>query len=214
MSIPTAIRGFSGVGQFRRAAPGPQSEYRLLRAGPGSGGDPGADPFEFRVLGKPPAPQPRGQTTPWGITRVGGGAGVAPKTTGAVAFVIDTGIDLTHPDLNTTSAAAREFRRRVKLRRTTFTAMARMLPERSRAKDNTIGVIGVVPGAKVVAVRVLDRRGSGSNSDVIAGVDYVADVGKAGDVANMSLGGGVSQALDDAVIAAVERGQVRAGRGQ
>ena len=68
------------------------------------------------------------------------------------------------------------------------------------AKANTIGVIGVVPGAQVVAVRVLDRRGSGSNSDVIAGVEYVATVGNAGDVANMSLGGGVSQALDTAVL--------------
>ena len=61
-------------------------------------------------------------------------------------------------------------------------------------------MIGVAPGAPVVAVRVLDRRGSGSNSGVIAGVDYVAKNGRAGDVANMSLGGGVSAALDQAVI--------------
>jgi subtilisin family serine protease len=48
----------------------------------------------------------------------------------------------------------------------------------------------------------LDSRGSGSYSGVIAGVDYVGTKGKAGDVANMSLGGPVSKALDDAVIAA------------
>ncbi len=64
------------------------------------------------------------------------------------------------------------------------------------AIDNSIGVIGVAAGAKVAAVRVLNRRGSGSNSDVIAGVDYVGAQGKGGDVANMSLGGGISNALD------------------
>jgi subtilisin family serine protease len=67
------------------------------------------------------------------------------------------------------------------------------------AKNNSIGVVGVAAGATVVSVRVLDRRGSGSTSGVIAGVDYVAAVASSGDVANMSLGGGVSLALDAAV---------------
>ena len=53
---------------------------------------------------------------------------------------------------------------------------------------------------------MLNRNGSGSNSDVIAGVNYVAQVGSNGDVANMSLGGGISQALDDAVIGAAATG--------
>jgi subtilisin family serine protease len=70
------------------------------------------------------------------------------------------------------------------------------------AIDNTIGVVGVAAGATVVAVRVLDRRGSGTTSGVIAGVNYVASVGVSGDVANMSLGGSVSKSLDDAVLAA------------
>ncbi len=74
------------------------------------------------------------------------------------------------------------------------------------AYDNAFGVIGVAPGARVVAVRVLDRRGSGSNSGVIAGVDYVAANGRPGDVANMSLGGGISQALDTAVVNAAAGG--------
>ena len=66
--------------------------------------------------------------------------------------------------------------------------------------------IGVTPGATLIAVRVLDRNGRGFNSDVIAGVDYVAAHGSNGDVANMSLGGGVSQALDSAVISAAATG--------
>jgi subtilisin family serine protease len=158
-----------------------------------------SDPFEFRVLGKPPAPQPSGQTTPWGITRVGGGLNVVPKVNNAKAFVIDTGIDLTHPDLNTTSSLHENFVSR-ESSPNDLHGHGTHVAGTIAAKANTIGVIGVVPGAQVVAVRVLDRRGSGSNSDVIAGVEYVATVGNAGDVANMSLGGGVSQALDTAVL--------------
>ena len=61
-------------------------------------------------------------------------------------------------------------------------------------------------GATLVSVRVLDANGSGTFADVIAGVDYVGANGKPGDVANMSLGGGFSQALNDAVAAAADKG--------
>jgi subtilisin family serine protease len=50
----------------------------------------------------------------------------------------------------------------------------------------------------LVAVRVLDNSGSGTTSGVIGGIEYVA---------NMSLGGGFSQALNDAVTAAAGGGQ-------
>lgn len=140
------------------------------------------------------------QETPWGIARVGGGGAGSFAT----AWVIDTGISV-HPDLNFDQARSRSF-----LGGTTTpidqhghgTHVAGTIA----AYDNTIGVIGVAPGARVVAVRVLDRRGSGSNSGVIAGVDYVAQNGQPGDVANMSLGGGVSAALDTAVVNAAAGG--------
>ena len=69
------------------------------------------------------------------------------------------------------------------------------------AINNNIGVVGVAAGATVVPVKVLDSRGSGSYSGVIAGVDFVAANGSNGDVANMSLGGPISAALDNAVVA-------------
>ena len=141
------------------------------------------------------------QETPWGIARVNGGA----PGNFATAWVIDTGIDFSHPDLNVDIA-----------RSATFVSRAKSANDQNghgthvagtiAAIDNTIGVIGVAPGAPVVAVQVLDRRGSGSTSGVIAGIDYVAQYGQPGDVANMSLGGGVSQALDDAVVAAAAGG--------
>ncbi|MHB1194748.1 MAG: S8 family serine peptidase [Longimicrobiales bacterium] len=151
-------------------------------------------------LAKPGGGTPPAQSTPWGITRVGGfGDG-----SGRTAWVIDSGIDLDHPDLNVDVARSRDF------------TGSRAGPEDENghgthvagtiaAKNNTIGVVGVAAGASVVAVRVLDRRGSGSYSGVIAGVDYVAANGQSGDAANMSLGGPFSQALNDAVIAASAR---------
>jgi len=74
------------------------------------------------------------------------------------------------------------------------------------AINNDIGVVGVAAGATVISVKVLNSRGSGSYAGVIGGVDYVAANGKPGDVANMSLGGGFSQSLNNAVVAAAAKG--------
>lgn len=75
---------------------------------------------------------------------------------------------------------------------------------------------GVAKGVSLVAVRVLDCNGSGTNSGVIAGVNWVATNAIKPATANMSLGGGASQALDDAVNNAVAAGVtfcVAAGNG-
>ena len=65
---------------------------------------------------------------------------------------------------------------------------------------------GVAKGVRLFAVRVLDCAGSGSNSGVIAGVDYVTYNHKKPAVANMSLGGGASRALDNAVSNSIRAG--------
>lgn len=141
------------------------------------------------------------QETPYGIARVNG---VADYTGSGVVWVIDTGIDLDHPDLNVD--ASRGYN--------AFTSgrdgnslddgngHGTHVAGTVAALNNGFGVIGVAPGATVIPVKVLDSRGSGSYSGVINGVDHVAANGNTGDVANMSLGGPVSQALDDAVKAA------------
>jgi len=135
------------------------------------------------------------QETPWGIARVNGGAAGSFRT----AWVIDSGIQLNHPDLSVDTARSRNFVAR-ETSPEDLNGHGTHVAGTIAALDNGIGVIGVAPGALVVAVRVLDRRGSGSTSGVIAGVDYVAANGRAGDVANMSLGGGVSTSLDTAVV--------------
>lgn len=145
------------------------------------------------------------QETPYGISRVNGGQSYSGSN---VAWVVDTGVDLDHEDLNVDGS--RGFN--------AFTSGrdAKSLDDGNghgshvagtiAAKNNSVGVIGVAAGATVIPVKVLDSRGSGSYSGVIAGVDYVGANGSQGDVANLSLGGPVSQAVDDAVLAASKNG--------
>ncbi|GIU24893.1 serine protease [Shewanella colwelliana] len=139
------------------------------------------------------------QSTPWSVTRVGGPL----DGSGSTAWVIDTGIDLSHKDLNVDQS--RGFSAFSDKRNRSFNdghGHGTHVAGTIAAKNNTIDVVGVAAGATVVPVKVLDSRGSGSTSGVIAGVDHVGANAQAGDCANMSLGGGVSTVLDDAVKAA------------
>lgn len=115
--------------------------------------------------------------------------------TGVTAYIIDTGIRATH-----TQYAGRVI--------SGFTA----INDGNGTNDcnghgthvaGTVGgsTYGVAKNVTLVAVRVLNCSGSGSNSGVIAGVDWVSSNHTAGmpAVANMSLGGSVSSALDAAV---------------
>ena len=152
--------------------------------GPGGGGG-----------GDDTSPDP--QVTPWGIERVGG----PQDGTGYTARVLDTGIDVDHPDLNV--AASRGFSAFNKGKDSGVddgqghgTHVAGTIA----ALNNNRDVVGVAAGASVVPIKVLDRRGSGSTSGVIAGVDFVGANASPGDCANMSLGGGISSSLDAAVI--------------
>jgi subtilisin family serine protease len=141
------------------------------------------------------------QVVPWGITRVGG----ATDATGKVAWVIDSGVDLDHPDLNVDLARSVTF-----VDRTTTAnddnGHGTHVSGTIAALDNEVGVVGVAAGATIVGVKVLNKRGSGYTSDIIAGIEYVAANATPGDVANMSLGGGVTDALDLAVVNASNYG--------
>jgi subtilisin family serine protease len=146
----------------------------------------------------PDDPDGGAQATPWGVARVGGPIAGATGT----AWVIDTGVDLDHPDLNVDVARSASFVPRGKSGADDGNGHGTHVAGTIAAIDNGIDVVGVAAGAKVASVRVLDNSGSGAYSWIIAGVDYVARNGRNGDVANMSLGGPPSQALDDAVRAA------------
>lgn len=152
--------------------------------------------------GKPtnPPAECTGETVDWGVDRVGGPG----NGTGSTAWVIDTGVDLDHRDLVVDKSRAKSF-------------VGKSADDGNGHGTHVAGIIaaihnngcdtaGVAAGATIVPVRVLGNSGSGFISDVIAGVNYVSDVGVPGDVANMSLGGGRSSTLDDAVITASSTG--------
>ncbi len=61
------------------------------------------------------------------------------------------------------------------------------------AKDNDFGVVGMAPGARVWQVRSLDRYGGGTWSQIICGMDWVANHADVIEVANMSLGAGMTE---------------------
>ena len=140
------------------------------------------------------------QTLPYGIDRVeadvsstkaGDGSGAVP---GVNAYVIDTGIDTRHADLNVV--------RHVNFaggKNTDCNGHGTHVAGTVAAEDNAADVVGVAPGAPLTGVKVLGCNGSGSTSGVIAGVDWVTANAKRPAVANMSLGGGISAALDEAV---------------
>lgn len=133
-----------------------------------------------------------GDSAPSGIRRAGAATTTQVREASPVnVAVIDTGIDLDHPDLN--AAAGRDCTGSG----TTDDGNGHgtHVAGTIAAKNNGTGVTGVVPGTKVWAVRVLGSNGSGSTSGVICGIDWVTSTRKDTvttndiSVANMSLGG-------------------------
>ncbi|HSP77945.1 MAG TPA: S8 family serine peptidase [Myxococcaceae bacterium] len=139
------------------------------------------------------------QTTPWGIvnaganissTQAGDGTGTV---SGPTVFIIDTGVDTGHADLNVVGHV-------------NFAGGPNKdcnghgthVGGTVGAKDNATDVVGMAPGVALYGVKVLSCSGSGSYSGVISGMDFVAGHSARNKVANMSLGGGFSQAVNDA----------------
>lgn len=152
------------------------------------------------VSGKP-APAPVAESTPWGITRIGGTTSGIGKT----AWIIDTGIDLDHPDLTVSTTRGYNFIAKTQIA-DDDNGHGSHCAGIVAAKDNDIGVVGVASGATVVPVKVLDRRGSGAYSVIIAGVDFVATNAVSGDAANLSLGGPTYLPLDEAILRLAAKG--------
>ena len=129
------------------------------------------------------------QTLPTGINRIDGelSSTVSGNGSGAVNVdiaIIDTGIS-SHPDLNIAGG----------VNCSTGTSYAdgnghgSHVSGTAAAKDDANGVVGVAPGARLWAVRVLNNQGSGSWSSIICGIDWVTARAATIKVANMSLGG-------------------------
>jgi subtilisin len=149
------------------------------------------------------------QVTDWGIQRIGADLNAGNKGSGVTVAVIDTGCDMTHPDLTGAYlySAGQPISYNV------------IYPSRPAddgqghgthcagiigARDNTFGTVGVAPDCNIMPVKVLSDRGWGLNSWVIGGIDWVAANAPTYNirVSSMSLGGG----FDPATNAAIDNG--------
>jgi subtilisin family serine protease len=139
------------------------------------------------------------QTLPWGINKIDADTSstLAGNGSGAVtnvnAYVIDSGIAV-HPDLNLVGHV--NF---ANGKNTDCNGHGTHVAGTIAARDNASDVVGVAPGAPLTGVKVLGCNGSGTWSGVIKGIDWVTANAQKPAVANMSLGGGANQAVDDAV---------------
>ncbi len=112
--------------------------------------------------------------------------------------VVDTGVDLHHPDLKNQIVGSKTFVAG------TGSAMddnghgTHVAGVIAAQSNNSTGVAGVAPACKLLAVKVLDGKGEGNTSDIVAGLLYAADAGA--NIINLSLGGGSgSKALEEAI---------------
>jgi subtilisin family serine protease len=143
----------------------------------------------------------------WGLDRIDqrdrptdGNYNYTPTGSGVNAYIIDTGIRRTHAQFGGRAVIGYD-----------------AIGDGQNTNDcnghgthvaGTVGgsTYGVAKSVQLYAVRVLNCSGSGSNSGVIAGVDWVKNNHVKPAVANMSLGGGASSALDTAVNNAIAAG--------
>jgi len=126
------------------------------------------------------------QQTPCGISQAGGFANAAGRD--QWIWVIDSGIDLDHPDLNvvTDTRYSKSF---VSGSPNDCNGHGTHVAGTAAAINNNIGVVGVSAGASVVSVRVFGCNGSSSASTILSGINHVGRFDLPGDVANLSLGG-------------------------
>lgn len=165
--------------------------------------------FDKRMIfGKKGAPVQPAQALPWGIDRIDADLSWTTATGDPIKVaVIDTGIELAHPDLRnnikggynaiTSSKSANDDNGH-------GTHVAGIIA----AENNSIGVIGAGPQIDLYAVKVLSRNGSGYLSDVIEGIDWA--IANNMQVINMSLGSATNiESFHDAVIRANAAGVVQ-----
>ncbi len=113
--------------------------------------------------------------------------------------VLDTGIDLDHPDLNVVgSINCASFFATCGAGGDDGNGHGTHVAGTIGALDNGTGVVGVAPGARLWAVRVLGNNGTGTTSQIIAGMDWVTARASTIEVANMSLTGAASASIDSA----------------
>src|SRR5438105_7563741 len=149
------------------------------------------------------------QIIPTGVNRIGAALSPMAKIDGmdervdADIAILDTGIAL-HPDLNIYTNVSF-----ISAQTTDGNGHGTHVAGIAAALDNGSGFVGVAPGARLWAVKVMDDAGNGTTTSVIAGIDFVTQNAARIEVANLSLAGyGSSPALRQAISNSVAQGVV------
>jgi subtilisin family serine protease len=117
--------------------------------------------------------------------------------------VLDTGVSLTHPDLNV-------YRDVTFINGTTTgnddNGHGSHIAGIAAAKDNDIGIVGIAPGARIWAIKVCDTHGECKITNQIKGVEYAIQHADEIDVLNISVENPNSPALNNIINTAVKAG--------
>jgi thermitase len=148
----------------------------------------------------------------WGLDMIEADAAHATSTgAGATVAVIDTGAQFDHPDLAGRLIPGYDYIDQDGTPQDGHGHGTHVTGIIAANADNGIGVDSVAPGARVLAIRVLDSNGNGDSANVSAAIDYA--IGRGVDVINLSLGpdlplSGSDPRLDAALNRALDRGIV------
>ncbi|SEG99634.1 Serine protease, subtilisin family [Nonomuraea solani] len=157
------------------------------------------------------------QTVPTGVRRIFGPAnpnldidGTDDVRINVDVAVVDSGVDQTHPDLNVVARANCLTGLCVNNSGTDDNGHGTHVAGTVGALDNTIGPVGVAPGARIHGVKVLNAAGSGTLAGIAAGLNWVVARAATIEVINLSLGcnGCSSSAISNAITNAVNAGIV------
>ncbi|MFC4111825.1 S8 family serine peptidase [Nonomuraea zeae] len=157
------------------------------------------------------------QTTPTGVRRVFGPAnpnldidGTDDVRIDVDVAVVDTGVDYTHPDLNVVARANCQSGTCTNNAGTDDNGHGSHVAGIVGAIDNSVGSVGVAPGARIHGVKVLNSAGQGTLAAIAAGLDWVVARASTIEVINLSLGcnGCSSSAISNAITNAVNAGIV------
>ena len=150
----------------------------------------------------------------WGLDNINapevwaGGTGFSGVTgEGVTVAVIDTGVDLDHPEFTGRITYGYDFVDNDTIADDGHGHGTHVAGTIAGSHNDGVGISGVAPDAQIMPIRVLDDNGSGYTSDIVEGIIWATDNGA--DVINMSLGGGgYSQAMADAIEYASNNGTV------
>jgi thermitase len=159
---------------------------------------------------QPITPNDPGWSQQWGLSKIGAGYGwLTSQGNGVAVAVVDSGVDLTHPDLASKIVpnSGYNFADGNNNPQDDFGHGTHVAGIIGAATNNGSGVASIGWNAMIVPIKVLDSNGSGYTSDVASGVDWAAN--SVARVINLSLGGAnPSNVLQTAITNAWNKGKL------